>query len=91
MSKTPIQHFLVIYDIDHGRAEVEPFGLDYQRAVQAYAEAEREHSDEENIEIVLLGSDSYETLERTHSSYFDLAGKHADIIVGKRLAELGLV
>jgi hypothetical protein len=39
---------------------------------------------------VLLGSDSIETLERTHSSYFELAEKHVDRLVAKELAELGL-
>jgi predicted metal-dependent HD superfamily phosphohydrolase len=91
MSVTTIQHFLVIYDIGNGRADVEQFGSDYQHAVAAYAAAERKYSDDSNYEVVLLGSDSFQTLERTHSSYFELAGKHADNIVGKQLADLGLV
>jgi hypothetical protein len=90
MSATQIQHFLVIYDIASGRAEVEPFGEDYERAVEEYAKTEREYGDRDDFEIVLLGSDSYETLERTHSSYFELAGRHADVIVSKLLADLGL-
>ena len=31
---------------------------------------EREHGDEPNIEIVLVGSDSIETVHRTHGNYF---------------------
>jgi len=90
MSAVQIKHFLVVYDIPHGHAAVEGFGNDYAAALRAYSEAEDEHRNDESTEVVLLGSDSYETLERTHSSYFELAGKHADEIVGAELAELGL-
>jgi hypothetical protein len=85
-----IQHFLVIYDIPHGLAHVEPFGLEYDRALAAYAEAEQRHRNDDNVEVVLLGSDSEETLERTHSSYFELAEKHVDRQVARDLAEIGL-
>jgi hypothetical protein len=69
---------------------VEEFGRDYAAALAAYTEAEEAHRDNSNIEVVLLGSDSRETLERTHSSYFDLADRHVDRLVGRDLAELGL-
>jgi hypothetical protein len=42
------------------------------------------------VEVVLFGSDSAETLERTHSSYFELRDKHIDQVVARELAELGL-
>ena len=85
-----INHFLVVYDIRHGLAHVEPFDRNYDAALAAYAEAEANHRADENVEVVLLGSDSIETLERTHSSYFELAEKHVDRLVGRDLAELGL-
>lgn len=91
MTANTIQHFLVIYNIDKGKADVEPFGKDYSGAVKAYAAAERRFGGEKNIEVVLLGSDSFETLERTHSSYFELGRRHADSIVRRQLADLGLV
>lgn len=90
MTETQIHHFLVVYDISHGLAHVEHFGGDYGAALTAYASAEEEHRRNDNVEVVLLGSDSIETLERTHSSYFELAEKHVDRMVARDLAELGL-
>jgi hypothetical protein len=90
MSSAHIKHFLVIYDIRNGLAHVDSFDRDYDAALAAYSEAEEAHRNDSNVEVVLLGSDSIDTLERTHSSYFELAEKHVDRLVGKDLAELGL-
>ena len=51
-----------------------PFGTHTERALEAYAETEREYRDRpdhEDFEIVLVGADSRETLEQTHSRYFE--------------------
>jgi hypothetical protein len=85
-----IKNFLVVYDIAEQSAEIRPFGKDYDAALAAYEEAEREHRGDANVEVVLFGSDSAETLERTHSSYFELRDKHIDQVVARELAELGL-
>lgn len=85
-----INNFLVVYDIAHAVAHVEQFGGDYVGALDAYASAEAQYRDDSNIEVVLLGSDSLETLERTHSSYFELADNHVDRMVERELIELGL-
>lgn len=90
MSEAQINHFLVVYDIPNGLAHVDRFGRDYDAALAAYARAEEDHRHDSDVEVVLLGSDSIETLERTHSSYFELAEKHVDRLVAKELAELGL-
>lgn len=90
MSAGAIKHFLVVYDIPGAHARVESFGTNYDAAVAAYNEAERKHREDDDIEVVLLGSDSIETLARTHSSYFELSEKHADQFVARELAELGL-
>jgi hypothetical protein len=90
MSIVQINHFLVIYDINNGLAHVDPFEGDYDGALEAYARAEEQYRNDNNVEVVLLGSDSIETLERTHSSYFELAEKHVDRVVERDLAELGL-
>lgn len=71
-----VKYFLVVYDYDAGRlVEVEEFGTDEARAVEAYDAKERElqgpSSDASAIEVVLIGSDSRETLELTHANYFD--------------------
>lgn len=69
-----INHFLIIYNLRERRLEeFVPFGTDVDRAAEAYAATEREYrerEDREDFEIVLLGSDSPETLEITHSRYF---------------------
>jgi hypothetical protein len=90
MAAHDVQHFLVIYDIGEGEATVESFGSDYERAVACYEAAERAHRRDGNIEVVLLGSDSRETLERTHSSYFRLMDKHLDQVIGRELEAHGL-
>lgn len=90
MSETKINHFLVIYDIANGLAHVDDFQRDYDAALAAYAAAEEHHRQDDNVEVVLLGSDSIETLARTHSSYFELAENHVDRLVARDLAELGL-
>jgi hypothetical protein len=90
MSINSIQHFLVIYDIRAAKAELIPYETDYEAALDAYNKAEEEHRKDPNTEVVLLGSDSVETLERTHSSYFELSERHIDQIVARELAELGL-
>lgn len=85
-----VKHFLIIYNIPLGIADVHPFETDYARALEAYARAEERWREDETTEVVLLGSDSLETLKRTHSSYFELSERHADQVVGRELAELGL-
>jgi hypothetical protein len=87
---TVVKHFLVIYDIPAAKADVVPFDTNYVAALEAYEKAEQDHRWDSNTEVVLLGSDSAETLERTHSSYFELSEKHIDQVVARELAELGL-
>jgi hypothetical protein len=70
MSPADIKHFLVIYDIEARRAEVRPFGTDYDAAQAAYKEVERETRDRTDLDVVLLSADSLATIKRTHSSYF---------------------
>lgn len=66
-----IKHFLVLYDIERGRANVQPFESDYEAAMEAYAKAEDDYRDSDTHDIVLLSADSIETVKRTHSSYFE--------------------
>lgn len=41
-------------------------------AMAAYAQLERDHDQKDTaIEIVLIGSDSLETVRLTHANYFD--------------------
>jgi len=50
----------------------------------------REYREDNDVEVVLLGSDSFDTLVRTHASYFELGDRHIDQMIGRELAELGL-
>jgi len=73
MSDKPLKDFLLV--LDHNRAELvrhEDFGTDSQRGMRKYARLEREHIGKaDGIEIVLIGSDSLETVKVTHANYFD--------------------
>ncbi len=72
MRVTPIQHFLLVFDHDAGHLiETIQFGEDSERAVAAYAAKEKEFEGRRRIEIVLIGSDSLETVKLTHANYFD--------------------
>ena len=69
-----IEHFLIVFNRKADELiRFEPFGRDVDRATDEYAATEREYRDRpdhEDYEIVLVGADSRETLEVTHSRYF---------------------
>lgn len=65
-----INHFLLVFDIGRQTADVRAFGEDYEAALSAYGDAEEQYRSNPQIEVVLLGADSIETLKKTHSSYF---------------------
>jgi hypothetical protein len=67
-----IKHFLLLFDHEQGELVAEQhFGEDAAAALQAYSDLERKHADDRLIEIVLIGSDSIETVRLTHANYFD--------------------
>lgn len=67
-----IKHFLLVFDHQQGELVGEQeFGPDGHSALAAYTAMEREHQGERHIEIVLIGSDSLETVKLTHANYFD--------------------
>lgn len=68
-----IQHFLLVYDRHLDRlVEQREFGGDAESALLAYREAERRaaRNGEDQLDIVLVGSDSIETVMATHGNYF---------------------
>jgi hypothetical protein len=65
-----IKHFLVTHDVTRRETTVVEFGADYEVALDAYGEAERKVWGRPDLDVVLLGADSLETIKRTHSSYF---------------------
>ena len=48
----------------------ESFGEDADAAMTAYRAAEIEYRDRPEMDIVLIGSDSLDTVKITHSTYF---------------------
>jgi hypothetical protein len=70
MSPDDIRHFLIVYDIPSAHADVRPYGTDYDAALEAYEQAEHDTRNRSDVEVVLLSSDSLETIKHTHSSYF---------------------
>lgn len=77
-----IQHFLLEFDHRRGAlVSAQDFGTDSDGAVAAYSMLEKEHRDDDQIEIVLIGSDSIETVRLTHANYFD-----GSVAVSKYLA-----
>lgn len=65
-------HFLLVFDHDAGELiEQNEFGEDAEAAVAAYSACEERYRDKDRIEVVLIASDSIETIRSTHSNYFD--------------------
>jgi hypothetical protein len=85
MMSAPLKHFLLVFD--HNRAELRDlheFGTDSKSAMAEYAKLERAHMQEaDSIEIVLIGSDSLDTVKITHANYFD-----GTVAVSKYFADL---
>lgn len=64
-------HFLLVYDLKQQKLlDSERFD-DADEASSAYAAKEGEYRGRDDLEIVLVGADSLDTIRRTHSHYFD--------------------
>jgi hypothetical protein len=78
-----INHFLIVFDHATGRLEdLIEFGEDSDRAVAAYSDKERELEGRKLVEIVLIGSDSLDTVKLTHANYFDGAAAVSKYLAG---------
>ena len=67
----PLVHFLLVYNGPRRTLERSQRFEDVGAALAAYALAEEEYRGRNDVEVVLLGSDSIETLKRTHGHYFE--------------------
>lgn len=67
-----MRHFLLIYDHRTQQLRDKRVFADKESAAatEAYQSAEQEYRGESNIEIVLIGADSLDTVHRTHGHYF---------------------
>lgn len=67
-----IKHFLLVFDHSKDRlVHTEEFGGRVDAATSRYAELEDEYRDSASVDIVLVGSDSMESVKATHRTYFD--------------------
>lgn len=77
-----LKHFLLVYDIKRDRElSVDTFE-DEDEAFAAYEAAEAAYDDPSTFAVVLVSSDSIDTVRRTHSTYFtrtspELSLRHA--------------
>jgi len=65
-----MKHFLVIYNRRSGAIERREEYDVTADALEARFAAERDHHGQRNIEVVVLGGESWEAVQRTHSRYF---------------------
>lgn len=89
MSPKDLRHFLVVYRVAEGHADVSEYAHDqYEDALDAYRAAEETHRDEPEIEVVLLSADSREALMATHGRFFEESRRHVDDYITEVLDEL---
>jgi predicted metal-dependent HD superfamily phosphohydrolase len=69
---TELSQFLIVFNHEQGalHQDITVFD-DPAEALRAYDAAERHFAEQEHIEVVLIGSDSLDTVRRTHANYFD--------------------
>ena len=74
--KASIQHFILVFDRSAGHlVDQIPFGVEAKSAVRKYEELEEQYRHNPCMDIVLVGSDSIETVQVTHANYFDGSAK----------------
>ena len=64
-------HFLLVYNLDLQKLVYEGQFTDAEKAATEYARLEAQHRGNPDLEIVLVGADSLETIKTTHGHYFD--------------------
>lgn len=65
-----LHYFLIAYDTETGELVMSQEFARAAEAEEAYVAAESEHRGT-SVQVVLFGSDSLETLARTHPHYFE--------------------
>ena len=66
-----MHHYLLAYDHAKGQLVInEDYGTDVDTALDAYSALEKKYKDNLSMDIVLVGSDSIESVKVTHSTYF---------------------
>lgn len=70
MSEQPEQYFILIYHLPQKAVDILPYGADNRAATDAYGLFETQYRGDKEIEVILVGADSIETIQRTHAHYF---------------------
>lgn len=65
-----MNHYLLVYDRRKGRILHREIFDDRRAALRGRFAAERQHSGDVDIEVVVLGARSWDALKRTHARYF---------------------
>jgi hypothetical protein len=65
-----MRYFLLIYNHAHRALQTVQTFSNKDEAGRAYVAAERASAGSPNLEIVLVGADSLETIKQTHGQYF---------------------
>jgi hypothetical protein len=66
-----LHQFLLVYNAaTQELLEANDLGPDTGAAIAAYVACEKAHRDNRDIQVVLIGSDSIETIQQTHGHYF---------------------
>jgi hypothetical protein len=72
VSDAKIQHFILVFDRHAGHlVDQLNYGTEAKAAVTKYEELEEQYRNDDHMDIVLVGSDSIETVKVTHANYFD--------------------
>lgn len=75
-------HYLLVFDHEQGHLIHECEYHDGAEAVAAYSDMESRYERRKRIEVVLIGSDSIETIRRTHANYFDGSISATELLSG---------
>ncbi len=70
MSRGPTNYFILTYNLSTRNVEVEEWFSDDVGAAAAYSEREQMYQEVDDVEVVLVGADSLDTVKLTHSHYF---------------------
>lgn len=82
-SSSDTTHFLLVYNLDEQRLHEQKEFEDADEAVRAYHDMERTYLNaRDEFEVVLIGSDSINTVMQTHASYFQGTASRVKDLVG---------
>ena len=69
--RMPVIHSLLVYDLRHQALRSQQAFAKADEAMIAYQRLEQQYRADPEIEIVLVGADSIDTIRQTHGHYFE--------------------